>query len=70
MRQLAERDPRLPLVPLLRLLDTACPDPAEIYQANILTLRALGHAGWAALREQCRIDGARPGDPGSAATIH
>ena len=32
--------------------------PESIYEANILTLRRLGHAGWAALRQACRDDAA------------
>ncbi len=36
------------------------PDPASIYQANILTLRALGHAGWADVQAQWRQDATRP----------
>ncbi len=31
-------------------------DPASIYEANIVTLRSLGHAGWAALQAQCKRD--------------
>lgn len=39
-------------------------DPASIYEANIVTLRSLGHAGWADLRAQCKQDASRPGgDP-------
>jgi hypothetical protein len=34
----------------------AFPDGAEIYEANIATLRALGAAGWDRLRRQCRDD--------------
>ncbi len=32
------------------------PDPAAIFEANLATLAALGHAGWQALRAQCRAD--------------
>jgi hypothetical protein len=34
----------------------AFPDPSTIYEANILTLRALGHGGWEALRKKCHDD--------------
>jgi hypothetical protein len=46
----------------------AFPDGAQIYSANIATLRALGPAGWAALQAACRRDADEPGavepDPG------
>lgn len=34
----------------------AFPDAAEIYEANVRTLRALGPEGWTALQRQCRGD--------------
>lgn len=34
----------------------AFPDASAIYENNLLTLRTLGPAGWAALQAQCRSD--------------
>ena len=39
----------------------AFPEPETIYEANIRTLRRLGHAGWATLQAQCLRDAA--GEP-------
>ena len=39
----------------------AFPEPELIYEANIRTLRRLGHGGWAALQAQCLRDAA--GEP-------
>ncbi len=36
----------------------AFPEAEAIYEANIATLQALGHAGWAALQQQWRDDAA------------
>ena len=36
----------------------AFPEADAIFETNLLTLQALGAAGWAALRQQCRADAA------------
>ena len=40
----------------------AFPEADKIFEANIRTLEALGHQGWADLQAQCRRDAQAPGD--------
>ncbi|MBA3589848.1 DUF1415 domain-containing protein [Methylibium sp.] len=44
----------------------AFPDASAIYEANLVSLRALGSEGWASLQAQCRRDAADEGAPARA----
>ena len=44
----------------------AFPDAGAIYENNLLTLRALGPSGWAALQARCRQDAASEHPPAPA----